>query len=67
MEKTHGTVEQCRSLDSRRMAKYGIFNDGRSGSWIWRETKNNVVQSSILYLFNHQGLTPILYMQRKKL
>lgn len=57
MEKTHGTVEQCLSLDSRRMAKYGVFNEGESGSWVWRETKTNVVKSSLSYSFNHQGLT----------
>lgn len=56
MEKTHGQIEDCLSLDSRTMARYKVFNGGGGGSWVWRKGDSQEVFSSITYHYDNGGL-----------
>lgn len=66
MQKTHEKVEDCLALDSRRMAKSAVFEDGRQGTWGWHNTSTGEEVAKIGYSYHNQQLT-LRYQSNKQL
>jgi len=45
----HVKAEHCRRIEAGRWAKEGIFNDGRSGGWAWKDADTGETLASIGY------------------